>query len=259
MRYCDFEFKTQNFEGPLDLMWHLIKKNKIDIYDIPISELADQFLDYIEHSQDKSLELRAEFLSSASDLFELKSRMLLPAQNEFEDEGAWEDDPRKELIERLLEYKKVVQRREMLEDLYSQFSARYFREEAVYRKSEKKEEKEDEEIEEVLEDALLVKAINDVILNMGEIDFVRNRFFEKLKTMQDRQISVEGKSDEILNIFTSLSKKDIRFEELLMNRTLSEIIVTFLAILELMKSGKLLASQVENSIVLNKRTLDETV
>lgn len=253
MRYCDFEFRTEHFEGPLDLLWHLLKKNKIDIYDIPISRLADQFLEYIETIQDRSLESRAEFLSLASDLFELKSRMLLPLQKEEDDELSWDEDPRRELIERLLEYKKVMRRRERLEDLYLQFSDRYFREDAVDLKSEEKEKKEDDV---VWEDALLVRAMYDVIQNMGEIDFVRNRFFEKLKNMQERQISVEAKSGEILHLMDSLSQRDVSFEQLLIDRSLSEIIVTFLAILELMKSGRLLAVQTTDGIVLNKRTLE---
>lgn len=253
MKYCDFEFRTENFEGPLDLLWHLIKKNKIDIYDIPISKLADQFLQYIENSQDRSLESRAEFLTLASDLFELKSRMLLPLPKESDEDFIGEEDPRKELIERLLEYKKVLRRRERLEDLYLQFSDRYFREDALNLRSEEKEEPQDDVI---WEDALLVAAMNDVILNMGEIDFVRNRFFEKLRTMQDRQISVEGKSHEILHLMNSLSHTNISFEQLLIDKSLSEIIVTFLAVLELMKSGQLLAVQVKNDIVLNKRTLE---
>lgn len=249
----DFEFKSEVFEGPLDLMLHLIKKNKIDIYDIPISMLADQFMEYVESVKDRSLDLCAEFLQVASDLFEIKSRMLLPMYEDEAIEFDLEHDPRRELIERLLEYKKVVQRRDRLEELYDQFSDRFFREEKLKREERdinRSIDSAEEDVEKTFESDLIASALQNVIMNMGEIDHVRNRFFEKLRQMQDRQISVEDRTKEILSFFSDLKKQSLKFEELLTGAGHLEIIVTFLAVLELMKSGALSAFQQDETIEL---------
>ena len=269
----EFEFKSEVFEGPLDLMLHLIKKNKIDIYDIPISELADQFMEYVENFKEGSMDLCAEFLHVASDLFEIKSRMLLPMYENEVIEFDLEHDPRRELIERLLEYKKAVQRRDRLEELYHQFSDRFFREaklkqnasgikEELSKKIENRESDKNDESdrsdevlikeaqEEILEKDLIARALENVIRNMGEIDYVRNRFFEKLRQMQDRQISVEDKTKEIVTLFFASKRENLRFEELLTGGGHLEVIVTFLAILELMKAGMLTAFQTEEKIEL---------
>ena len=94
--------KLQVFEGPLDLLLHLIEKNKIDIYDIPIAEITNQYMDYIREMQKKDLNIMSEFLLMAATLLDIKCKMLLP--KEVNEEGE-EEDPRQELVEQLLQYK----------------------------------------------------------------------------------------------------------------------------------------------------------
>ena len=94
--------KLQVFEGPLDLLLHLIEKNKIDIYDIPIVEITNQYMEYIKAMQKEDLNIMSEFLVMAATLLDIKCRMLLP--KEVNEEGE-EEDPRQELVEQLLEYK----------------------------------------------------------------------------------------------------------------------------------------------------------
>ena len=94
--------KLQVFEGPLDLLLHLIDKNKIDIYDIPIVEITNQYMDYIKAMEEEDLNVMSEFLVMAATLLDIKCRMLLP--KEVNEDGE-EEDPRKELVEQLLEYK----------------------------------------------------------------------------------------------------------------------------------------------------------
>ena len=94
--------KLEVFEGPLDLLLHLIEKNKIDIYDIPIVEVTDQYLEYIRQMEHEDMNVMSEFLVMAATLLDIKARMLLP--KEVNEEGE-EEDPRQELVERLLEYK----------------------------------------------------------------------------------------------------------------------------------------------------------
>ena len=94
--------KLEAFEGPLDLLLHLIEKNKIDIYDIPIVEITEQYLDYIKQMQNRDMNIMSEFLVMAATLLDIKCRMLLP--KEVNEEGE-EEDPRAELVQKLLEYK----------------------------------------------------------------------------------------------------------------------------------------------------------
>src|SRR5574344_1095729 len=94
--------KLEVFEGPLDLLLHLIDKNKVDIYDIPIVEITNQYIEYIRNMQEEDLNVMSEFLLMAATLLDIKCRMLLP--REVDEEGD-EQDPRQELVEQLLQYK----------------------------------------------------------------------------------------------------------------------------------------------------------
>ena len=98
----ELSYKLEKFEGPLDLLLHLIEKNKIDIYDIPIVEITNQYMEYIKAMQKEDLNIMSEFLVMAATLLDIKCRMLLP--KEVNEEGE-EEDPRQELVEQLLEYK----------------------------------------------------------------------------------------------------------------------------------------------------------
>lgn len=98
----ELEVKLQVFEGPLDLLLHLIDKSKVNIYDIPIAEITDQYMEYVRSMDKQDLNIVSEFLVMAATLLDIKSRMLLP--KEVNEEGE-EEDPRQELVEKLLEYK----------------------------------------------------------------------------------------------------------------------------------------------------------
>lgn len=104
-------FKLDQFEGPLDLLLFLIKKNEINIYDIPIADITEQYLRFIEMASDRALESLTEFYVMASTLLYIKSQMLLPVEIDFDEEL---EDPRKELVERLIEYQKYKKLTEMM-------------------------------------------------------------------------------------------------------------------------------------------------
>src|SRR5690606_10465809 len=95
--------KLEVFEGPFDLLFHLIEKNEVDIYDIPIADITRQYFEYIDELRYFDIEVASEFLVMAATLLHIKSRMLLPSQK---DEAQEEEDPRQQLVERLIEYKK---------------------------------------------------------------------------------------------------------------------------------------------------------
>ena len=109
----DYRIQLAAFEGPLDLLMHLIEKNKIDIYDIPIAELTRQYMEHLNRMRELDMEIASSFLVMAATLLQIKSRMMLPQQSK-EKETA-EEDPRQELVARLLEYKKFQQVSELLQ------------------------------------------------------------------------------------------------------------------------------------------------
>ena len=117
-----YAIKIENFEGPLDLLCHLIDKNKMNIYDINLSEITDQYIEYIKEQEKLNLEIASEFLVMASTLLYLKSKNLLPKQEEDEEEITEE-----ELIRRIIEYKKFKEISKVLKENYISFSNRYFK------------------------------------------------------------------------------------------------------------------------------------
>lgn len=110
----ELSYKLEKFEGPLDLLLHLIEKNKVNIYDIPIAEITDQYMEYVRQMDEENLDVVSEFLVMAATLLDIKARMLLP--KEVNEEGE-EEDPRAELVMRLLEYKKYRLMSEELKDM----------------------------------------------------------------------------------------------------------------------------------------------
>lgn len=122
MQTNQYAIKLDNFEGPLDLLCHLIDKNKMNIYDIKISEITDQYLEYINKAEEMNLEVTSEFLIMASTLVYIKSKGLLPKQEEAEEELTEE-----ELIARIIEYKKYKEITKKLRENYNEFSGRFFK------------------------------------------------------------------------------------------------------------------------------------
>ena len=122
MQTNQYAIKLDNFEGPLDLLCHLIDKNKMNIYDVKISEITDQYLEYINKAEEMNLEITSEFLIMASTLVYIKSKGLLPKQEETEEELTEE-----QLIARIIEYKKYNEITKKLRENYNEFSGRLFK------------------------------------------------------------------------------------------------------------------------------------
>jgi len=112
-----YEVRIDEFEGPLDLLLHLIKQSNIDIYDISLSDITDQYLDYIKKMEELNLDVASEYLVMASELIEYKSRQLLPKKDLKEDE--YEEDPKEELIRKLIDYKRYKEVTETFKELES--------------------------------------------------------------------------------------------------------------------------------------------
>lgn len=233
----DLTVKLQVFEGPLDLLLHLLEKNKVNIYDIPIVEITEQYMEYIEQMKRQDLDVLSEFLVMAATLIDIKSRMLLPSDPDSEEE---EEDPRAELVQQLLEYKMYKCMAYELKDRQIDAQRVMFKEPTIPEEVLAYEEPLD--VAELVSDVTLAK-LNDIFKSImkkqkDKIDPLRSKFgkIEKEEvSLEDKMVSLE----EYAKIHQHFS-----FRNLLENQpTKVEVIVTFLAILELMKMGKIFISQ----------------
>ena len=226
-----YTITIDNFDGPLDLLLHLIKENDIDIYDIKIEEVTRQYLDYIKAMKDMNLSVASEYLVMASELIEIKSKMLLPKKKDL-DEDDYEEDPREVLIERLLQYKKY-------KEVTSEFKDLELTRKLILTKNPEnlsyyaKEETNKEDIG--ISD--LIEAFN-LLMKKKELD-------KPLATkITKKELSVSDKVIKIRNILKE--KKKVRFEELFEVDTKEEVIVNFLSILEMVKKNEIVLKQDNN-------------
>ena len=223
-----YRVKLENFEGPLDLLLFLIRKNEVEISDIPIAEITQQYLGYVEIIQTLDIEVASDFILMAAMLMRIKAKMLLPRPLEEEDEDV--EDPRQELVERLLEYKRFKESAFELSDIESR-ERRYFD-----RGSFKFEVNGyDEELFSGVELGLfdLVAAFKQVLDRAAYIP---------VHHVEELDVSLEDRISHLENIFKN--KKSISFFEVF-EHTSDRIvlIVTFIAVLELMKRRFLRISQ----------------
>lgn len=223
--------KLVAFEGPLDLLLHLIDKNKVNIYDIPIVMITQQYLDYVNAMDKKDLNIVSEFLVMAATLLEIKSKMLLPA--EINEEGE-EEDPRQELVEKLLEYKMYKYMSFELRDKQVDAAKSMYKVSTV--PPEVEAYRPPVNLEELVGDLTLSK-LNDIFQMVikrkeDKIDHVRSTFGK----IEKEEINMEDRLDHVKEFL--MEHDNFSFTELLMdNRTKMAIIVTFLVVLELIKTG----------------------
>lgn len=220
--------KLEVFEGPLDLLLFLIDKNKIDIYDIPIVLITEQYMEYIQNMQTKDMDVMSEFLVMAATLVKIKSKMLLPKDETKEEE----QDPRQELVERLLEYKMYKYMSLALKDRQIDAGKVVYKEPTIPEEIQNYTEKVN--VEELMADVTLAKlqSIFRAVMKrqVEKKDPIRSSFgkIEKEEvTLSDRMIYIQKYAKE---------KGRFSFRNLLEEQSSKvEVIVTFLGILELMK------------------------
>lgn len=220
-----YQFKLEGFEGPLDLLLHLIEKNKIDIYDIPIAELTEQYLAYLDKFREFNIEIASSFLVMAATLLQIKSRMMLPKKKAEENE---EEDPRQELVERLLEYRRFKEVSEVLgsmADLQEHFVGRAPLDLPVRHLPP-----------ESLDLNLLLTAFREVMSVKGEEAGL------PAAIIRPEPYHIEDKMEEIEALLRERGGR-MRFEDAFERGTRGELVVTFLALLELMKQRTVTAQQ----------------
>ncbi len=246
----DYKIAIEAFEGPMDLLLHLIDKAEIDIYDIPISLIAEQFLDYIAQMEELNLDVASEFLVMAATLLEIKSKLLIPSRENFENAQLEmeEADPRAELVRRLVEYKKykgIAEDFRILETIHSK---------VYYKPKEDLMDLEDEKFElEGLNIDLLLKSLNNIIKKRNS----ENRVLDISEIQRDeytleeciKDITQRLQIDKALT-FSSLLGKD---------STRKEIITYFLSVLEMIRMKYVYVRQDEDfsDLIISRRIEEE--
>jgi len=230
-------YKLENFEGPLDLLLHLIEKNKVSIYDIPIVLITEQYLDYVSHMETEDLNVVSEFLVMAATLIDIKSRMLLPAETNEEGE---EEDPRAELVARLLEYRMYKYMAQELSELEEGAGRHLYKVPTVPEEVARYEPPVD--LDRLLDGLTLARlqAVFESVLKRraDKIDPIRSRF----GTIRKEPVSLETRIGTVMEY--ARSHRTFSFRQLLERQAdRLEIVVTFLAVLELMKMGKIHLTQ----------------
>lgn len=208
-----------DFEGPIDLLLHLIRESKVDIYDIPIAQITQQYLDYLKSMKVLELDIAGDYLVMASTLMSIKSKMLLPqAPDEIEDD--FEEDPRDQLVSQLLTYQ-----------TYKRVAA-YFEEKEQTRKQffDKEVSVPTQQLEQFLEPGSVV--LDDLASTYTELLRSRKNRQPETETIENETLSIEDATDNIMSELKSVKKTT--FKALLkLNNSVEEIVTDFMAILEL--------------------------
>jgi len=226
-----YRIKLSMFEGPLDLLLYLIKKEEIDIYDIPIASITQQYLEYVELMQELDLEVAGEFILMAATLIQIKVRMLLP-KHELEGEEAEEEDPRAELVRQIIEYKRYKEIAEIYQDMEAR-QVRFF-ERSNLEWEKKHFHEEDEEA---------------LVMNVTLFDLLTafKHALEQMPKVTDHAVaapgpSIEDRIDYLLHVLDE--KEGILFHDLMAEiHERVTVIVTFLAMLELIRTHRIIVKQ----------------
>ena len=229
----ELSYKLESFEGPLDLLLHLIEKNKVSIYDIPIVLITEQYLEYVSNMETEDLNIVSEFLVMAATLIDIKAKMLLPA--EVNEEGE-EEDPRAELVARLLEYKRYRYMAGELQDMELGAERHLYKAPTIPKEVARYEAPVD--LDKLLDGLTLAKlqGIFESVMKRSadKVDPIRSKF----GNIKREPVSLEMKIGSVMGY--ARSHRRFSFRQLLERQTDKlEVVVTFLALLELTKIGKI--------------------
>ena len=235
-----FEFKTPKYEGPLDLLLALIQKAQVNIYDIPISLITDQFLDYLHHAKEIGLGDLSEFYKMAAELIWIKSQMMLPVEVEFDEEYS---DPREELVERLLEYSKFKKYSELLMGNEDSDNLVISRKETEFTLPFSDED--------LWENVTTKELMETFMVMMKDYSIIEEKVFNVYENVTEKE-----KVALMNELFET--RDSIKFSDLFIKRTPEHIIFSFLAVLETVKDKMILVDQPElfGDMILTKRPAD---
>lgn len=233
--------KLEVFEGPLDLLLHLIEKSKLNIYDIPISAITDQYLDYVKEMADFNMDIASEFLVMASTLLKIKSKLLLPKEEKPEEE----DESEEELRRKLIEYKKFKLLSKELLAKYDDGDMHFYRDASIPENISVYKEKAD-----VVEIARR-NNLNNYTLYDSYVDIIKRNFYKKDRVRSQfsgkiisEPVNIAERLEEIKKLMSVNNR--LNFKELLPEKpSKTAEIVTFLILLEMMKTGAVEVKQSE--------------
>ena len=238
----NYKITIDNFEGPLDLLLHLVKETKMDIYDVDMSIIIEQYLDYIESMQDLNIDVASEFLVMAAELIHLKSKMLVNIKDEVEETEEYSLNSEEDLKNRLIEYENDKNMTEVFKELEASRGE-------VYTK-----------VPENLKDITEFNMINDGSVTVEDL---MKAFLEYQKRIEyqkpistkitKKELSVSDRKKSIRNVL--MSRKKVEFTELFEVVTKDYVVATFLAILDMSKNNEILLTQEDNfdKIMIEKR------
>lgn len=227
-----YQVKLDTFEGPLDLLLHLINQYEIDIYDIPVAQITEQYMNYIHTLQHLELNIASEYLVMAATLLAIKSQMLLPKPEIEETDEEYMEDPREELMQRLIEYRKYKEAAETFKEKELEAHQTYTRPPVIF---------DNLNIEKTVVQGEI--SIYDMLGALGRM-LERKNWKEPLETrIQKAEIPIEQRMEEVLDVVKKKARSGITFDELFTVRTKSHIVVTFMALLELMKINQVTCKQ----------------
>lgn len=236
----EYKVIINEFEGPLDLLLHLLKEAKMEITEIKIDEITKQYLDYIEAMEEMNLDIASEYLIMAAELIEMKSRSLLPRMKD-ETEDEYEEDPREQLIARLLEYKRYKEMTSIFEELEEERKEVHTKDPEDLRNYKIEEPT---TAEETMDVQLLIQAFQKFLQRKERERPLHTKITKK-------EYSVSKRSHEIRSLLKK--RKKVLFEELFDIYSKDYIVVTFLSILDLTRKQEINVAQESNfsSIILS--------
>ena len=226
----DLSYKLDQYEGPLDLLLSLIAKNKVNIIDISIAEICDQYIAYIEEARKMDLEIASEFITMASELMLLKSRTLLPKDDEDD------TDPRAELIDTLLLYQRAKDAAKALKPLYEEYYGRMIKEED--------EIPPEKGFPLGLDPTLLSKALNNMLNRIRLTEQAPEKYISPL--IKTKIVNVEKKIGDVIETLNIQGSASLFFL-LKSSESKSELLATFMGILELIKQQRILIASLNSS------------
>jgi segregation and condensation protein A len=235
-----YNVKLETFEGPLDLLLHLINQAEVDIYDIPVAPITDQYMTYVQAMQELHLDIASEYLVMAATLLAIKSKTLLPKQEELFDEELLmeEEDPRDELMNRLIEYRKY---KEAATDLKEKEEKRSL----VHTRPP-------EDLEPLISEAdkseVAIQGVSlfDMLSAYQKLMKRKSLKVPRMTTVKTQEYSIEDRMNEVIEFINHLPSNSCNFEDLFPVPEKGHVVVTFLAILELMKTKTIRCEQEGN-------------
>jgi len=240
-----YKIQLPNFEGPYDLMLYFIRRDELNIYDIPIAKITNEFLNYIRIMKYFDLELAGEFILTSASLMRIKSKTLLPANEN--DNSEENEDPRTELVRKLLEYKQIKEVTSDLNKLSENTRYHYYRQ--IFEAQNK----------EILDNLPYKNATLFDLINALNKLIEKNKIVQIEHIVEQVSMSVEDRIVQLKNILAN--KHRISFFELLANETKELIVLTFLSLLDLARSNNIFISQDDNfeDIIISNKISNDVI